>query len=266
MPNIDDWLILVAAAFAIGGTIAISFSVFSGLGKRTFLLNEASIEDIQRVVYAATISYVLTVGVSKLSITTFLARLACTPIHRNAVRVLGALVVCWTTAITIGVVFECRLPRPWQIFTGKCISMFPFWFTATIIDVLTDIAMILVPVHIVSGLQLPARKKVVVMFIFALRLFLIAISVLRIYFLQHFLRGDISFNSIPFFTLTQGHATLSVIIACSLALKPFMDSVHTGMLSASLAKHGPGTTFGQDSYNMQVLTKASSSTKSKTMS
>lgn len=43
------------------------------------------------------------------------------------------------------------------------------------------------------------------------------------------------------------HTTFSVIVACSPALKPFIDNVRTGMLSASLAQHKVGTTFGQDS-------------------
>jgi hypothetical protein len=37
-----------------------------------------------------------------------------------------------------------------------------------------------------------------------------------------------------------------------------MDNVRTGMLSASLAKRGPGTTFGQNSYNMQALSNRNS--------
>lgn len=108
---------------AIGSTVAISLAVNSGLGKRNALLQNVNIEQIQRSTYAATIFYVLTVGVSKLSITTFLSRLACTSRHKNARILLCALVVCWTVAITIGVVFECELPRPWQVLTGRCIRM-----------------------------------------------------------------------------------------------------------------------------------------------
>jgi hypothetical protein len=67
---------------------------------------------------------------------------------------------------------------------------------------------------------------------------------------------DLSFDSIPYSITTQIHSTFSIIVACSSALKPFMDSVRTGMLSASLAKHGAGTTFGQDSYNLQTLSNS----------
>jgi hypothetical protein len=68
---------------------------------------------------------------------------------------------------------------------------------------------------------------------------------------------DLSFDGIPFYILSQTHAALSVIIACSPALKPFMDNVRTGMLSASLSKHGARSTFG----NSQALLRTTSRTK-----
>ena len=93
---------------------------------------------------------------------------------------------------------------------------------------------------------------------------MIAIAAIRLFYLHYFLDGsDPSFHSIPYFTLTQAHATFSVIIACSPALKPFMNSVRTGMLSISLAKHCPNTYYGQGSYHTQALTKTSSTSKSK---
>jgi hypothetical protein len=73
--------------------------------------------------YAATIMYVLRIGVSKFAITTFLSRLACTTLHKAINVSLSVTIVCWTCAITAGVVFECDLPRPWEVFGGKCIPI-----------------------------------------------------------------------------------------------------------------------------------------------
>jgi hypothetical protein len=81
------------------------------------------IERLQIPLYAANILYVLAVGVSKLSAIAFVSRLACTPGNRNAVVLLAGLVMCWTIAITAGIIFECELPRPWEVLTGDCIPM-----------------------------------------------------------------------------------------------------------------------------------------------
>ena len=87
---------------------------------------------------------------------------------------------------------------------------------------------------------------------------LIAASITRLAYIHHFIKTgmDLSFDSIPYSITTQIHSTFSIIVACSSALKPFMDSVQTGMLSVSLAKHGPGTTFGHDSYNLRTLSNS----------
>jgi hypothetical protein len=49
-------------------------------------------------------------------------RLAATKLHKLAIVVLGVVVICWTIAITTSVVFECALPHPWEVFSGKCID------------------------------------------------------------------------------------------------------------------------------------------------
>ncbi|KAF2637433.1 hypothetical protein P280DRAFT_552117 [Massarina eburnea CBS 473.64] len=254
LPTADDVCILIATALAIGNTIAISFAVESGLGKRAFLLTIAHIVDISKEIYISTILYIPTVGFSKLSVTIFVARLTCTPSHKRAVILLGVVISCWTISITGVVAFMCKLPRPWD-YTGQCIPIMPFWIAACAIDVLTDLGLIVLPVYIVSKLQLQTHKKVVVIFIFALRILLITLSVSRLIFFRISFSptADRSFDSIPHFILTQAHAALSVIIDCSPALKPFTDNVPTGMLSVSLANHSAGTTFAKDSYNARAL-------------
>ncbi|KAK7186293.1 hypothetical protein PSPO01_07682 [Paraphaeosphaeria sporulosa] len=247
----DDLLILAAALIAIGGTVAGSFAVESGFGKRISLLTPATLEKIQKELYATTILYVITIGLSKLSITTFLERLACTSNHKTAVIIMYAVVISWTFAFTTGVLFQCELPRPWAVFNGKCIPMLPFWIVACLVDVLTDIGMIILPIRIISSLQLPSRKKAAIIATFALRTLLILLCITRVILLDRAIHGDWSFDSIPYAITTQAYSTISVLVACLPGLKPFMDSVRTGMLSASLAKRNAGTTFGQDSWGAQ---------------
>lgn len=117
---------MLSQALAVGSTVAVSFAVDSGFGKRTASLSASNIEAIQRKIYAATILYVLTVGAAKLSAAAFFARLMCTAFHKVAVIVVVIIVICWTLATASVVAFGCRLPRPWEIWGGTCISMVCF--------------------------------------------------------------------------------------------------------------------------------------------
>ncbi|KAL5398104.1 hypothetical protein PMIN06_010432 [Paraphaeosphaeria minitans] len=175
---------------------------------------------MQKDLYATTTLYIITVGLSKLSITTFLERLACISKHKTAVIVLYAVIISWTFAFTTGVLFQCELPRPWAVFNGKCIPMLPFWIVACVVDVLTDIGMIILPIQIVSSLQLPSRKKAAVISTFALRIPLILLCIARVILLDRAIHGDWSFDSIPYATTTQAYSTISVLVACLLVSSP----------------------------------------------
>jgi hypothetical protein len=46
----------------------------------------------------------------------------------------------------------------------------PFWGTASAVDIVTDVILIVLPVRIVAGLQLSSKKKGVVICIFTVRI------------------------------------------------------------------------------------------------
>jgi len=101
----------------------ISTAVDSGLGKRKCLLTSMDMDQLQIKVFVSTILFVLALSISKCSIIIFLHRLADNTLQRVGVMFVGILVVVWTLAVMTGIVFECNMPRPWEIWTGQCIPM-----------------------------------------------------------------------------------------------------------------------------------------------
>ncbi|CAI6339732.1 unnamed protein product [Periconia digitata] len=266
-PYVDDLCVIIAVAIAIGGMVVVSFAVQSGLGKRYSQLSADRRDEIQKECYIVTILYVLSVGISKLSVMAFLDRLACTRLQRLCVTVLSILVLLWTISVTLVVVFACGLPQPWGFYQNHCIEVLPFWFSASAIDVSTDVIMILLPIQIVAGLDIKTKKKLIVMAIFTLRLFLMGLSVIRVVLMRAYLPegADLSFDSIPFHTITQAHAALSITLACGPAFKPFLHNIRTSMLSSRLARRRTQSSFGHDSYVSKSLvdgTQGSKTTKS----
>jgi hypothetical protein len=53
----------------------------------------------------------------------FLHHVADSTLQRAGIMVVGVVVLIWTLAVMTGIVFECEMPRPWEIWTGKCIPM-----------------------------------------------------------------------------------------------------------------------------------------------
>ena len=78
---------------------------------------------------------------------------------------------------------------------------------------------------------------------------LIAASCTRLTYLQQALSADSdpTFNSIPYAITTQCHSTLSVILSCTLALKPLTTLLHIPK-PRTHSKHWSGTTIGGAPY------------------
>jgi hypothetical protein len=123
IPLSQDIILVGASLCGIGSTIVISIAVDSGLGKRRCLLSPADLNEIQIKVFVSTILFVLALSISKCSMLVFLHQLADTALQKIGVTTVGVVVVIWTLAVMAGIVFECEMPRPWEIWTGKCIPM-----------------------------------------------------------------------------------------------------------------------------------------------
>jgi small basic protein len=119
----DDVVLVAASLCGLGATIVISTAVDSGLGKTRCLLNSDHLEDIQIKVFVSTILFVLALSVSKCSMLMFLHHVADNTLQRVGIMIIGVLVLIWTVGVITGLVFECEMPRPWDIWTGKCIPM-----------------------------------------------------------------------------------------------------------------------------------------------
>jgi hypothetical protein len=127
----DDAIIVAASLCGLGATIIITTAVDSGLGKKDCLLSSEDIDQIQIKVFASTILFVFALSISKCSMLLFLHRAADTLTQRLGVMIVGIVVLMWTLAVMTGIVFECEMPGPWEIWTGKCIPMVCSYLTTS---------------------------------------------------------------------------------------------------------------------------------------
>jgi hypothetical protein len=66
---------------------------------------------------------VLAVGISKCSVLLFLYHLVESTLQRVGVIVIAVLVLLWTITVMAVTVFQCEMPSPWDIWSGKCIPL-----------------------------------------------------------------------------------------------------------------------------------------------
>lgn len=116
-------MIFVTFLCALGSIIVTSMAVMSGFGKKGCLLSDGEVEQIQLRLYVSTLLFILVASISKISALVFLYRLAGNALRKASVIITSILAVTWTIVVLSGMVFQCELPTPWRIWTGKCIPL-----------------------------------------------------------------------------------------------------------------------------------------------
>jgi hypothetical protein len=183
---LDDVIIVAASLCGLGVIVLVSTAVDSGLGKRACLLISANVESVQINVFIATMLFVLALSISKCSILLFLHEVAGNSLQKLGVMITGIVILMWTLAAIAGIVFECAMPRPWDIWSGKCIPLVsssnpehivkcltvaevPFWIAVTAVDIVVDMTLVILSVRIVWA-RLVNSQKITATLVFSLRL------------------------------------------------------------------------------------------------
>ncbi|CAO2657993.1 Nn.00g072530.m01.CDS01 [Neocucurbitaria sp. VM-36] len=255
LPLSDDAIVVTASICALGSIVIIATAVDSGLGKRQCLVTATDMEQIQMKIFISTILFVLAISISKCTILMYVHQFAADTLQKVAAISLGILVLLSTIAVMTGIIFQCEMPKPWEIWTGKCIPLFPFWVTATAIDIVFDIALVLLSACAVWTLRIEYCHKTSATGILSLRLLLVAASIIRLLYLHHAFSdsADPTFDFVPYAITTQCHSTLSVMLACSIMLKPIQNLLQAPRIQSlkpksGHCKHWSDTTVGGTPY------------------
>lgn len=85
--------------------------------------------------------------------------------------VLGGLVLVWIVTGFFSVVFQCPLPTPWLAGSyEQCPNYGPIYVYNGIMDIITDLALCILPVAMMWHVQTTARRKAIVMGLFGTRI------------------------------------------------------------------------------------------------
>lgn len=146
-------------------------------------------------------------------------------------------------------------------------------------DILTDVAIIVLPLYIVHDLQMARSQKAIVVGAFSSRLLwvvhdhlfpivelthtrVIPATVCRLVYLPQALHtSDPTFDYYSFFLCTQLEMNISIVASCVPYLKPFFESLQGGMLSIEVGRHSPSRTRSHLSKGSYAMDRLSSNGK-----
>lgn len=236
--NGDDVVIFAALLFSIGQSIAISFQ--ASLNRPIDGLNDSQLQRFQQSAYAAELLYIPSLCLAKLSVALLLRSITPSVPHNRFIFAIGVTTVLWAASSELSVAFQCHLPNPWRFFGNTCVNRKALWNAVGAVNILTDIALILLPFAIVWRLQVSMKRKVVVGGCFAARTLVVVATVAQLFYFDH--TSDSQDPTLDFWSTavcTQVVQNLSIITACVPYLKPFFESLESGMIrSDDLRRRG----------------------------
>jgi len=127
--------------------------------------------------------------VTKTAILIFYLRLS-----RNTVKLLRiasyvtlAVVNIAGVVLTFLNVFQCKPVS--AVFDGsgssaQCIPLVTLYLASAPVNIITDLAILVLPIPVLTGMRLPQKQKTILVFTFALGIFVTVVDVIRIYYLQ----------------------------------------------------------------------------------
>lgn len=227
----DNVLIVASLTFSIGLVVSVSLAGTYGLGQRQANLDADALEHFQKAIYASDLLFIATLVLSKFAVLTLLWSLTPDVTHHRFMLVAGAIIATWGLSSFLVAAFQCSVPETWAILSAHCINRSSFWTYFAVLNIITELHLILLPCLIISDLQVGVKKKLSVMSAFMLRVFVIGATISELYFrFQANKSSDQTFAEWPTWVSALFVQGSSIIFACVPFMKPFFNSLQSGFV------------------------------------
>lgn len=187
----DDWWILAAWLTGIGFSAAICVGVSDGLGMHLTDIPDWRKDNLRRAQYAFSILYNPALMLTKTSIIVFYLSVMSKdvdPVFKWCNWICLAVVNIAGAALTFLNIFQCRPVSAGWIFptpqTAKCTDIVTLYLSSAPVNIVTDLALLILPIPILTGLRLPKKQKIILIVTFSAGIFIAVVDVVRIAYLQ----------------------------------------------------------------------------------
>ncbi|KAJ5335593.1 hypothetical protein N7452_007996 [Penicillium brevicompactum] len=226
-PGVDDYMLVVALLLLFVLTGLMLALIHFGMGIHAALLPVQKVMMIGKLLIAFECIYVTAVALTKISILLMYARIFPTKGFRLASIILGVISISWAISIIFVSVFQCTpVPRAWNpTVPGTCINLKGSFIGNAVPNIVTDIAILSLPVRAVWGLHANLVHRLSVIGMFLLGSFVIFTSIYRFTTLFQFDPKDVPWTLGNACTWCTVETSSGIISACMPTLRPIFKIV-----------------------------------------
>ncbi|WVO18619.1 hypothetical protein L204_106338 [Cryptococcus depauperatus] len=190
--TLDDWFTVASWIFSLGVAISVMVGAQKGLGKIDAVAAVGQTVTQKRAIYSFTVFYNLAIMMTKTAILLLYIRMASAYVflRRASIAIMTVVNLAGTMLVLLNI-FRCRPIRAaFSSEQGTCINLISMFLSASPINILTDLAILLLPLPILTRLRIEFREKVVLVTTFAVGGFVTIVDVVRVVYLQNALKSE----------------------------------------------------------------------------
>ncbi|OQE36097.1 hypothetical protein PENCOP_c012G00487 [Penicillium coprophilum] len=187
--GLHDWLMLVAWLIDFGFSFSLFFAVQKGLGLHASDIRPEDELAFNKANYAFTVLYNPALMAVKTSILVFFLTLTRNQkVFRFANYLTLFVVNAAGFALTFVNIFQCRPVS--AVFLSdvpahaNCTDIVTLYLSSSPVNIITDIAILLLPMPLLTKMRLPYKQKIILVITFSFGFFVAVVDVVRIAFLQ----------------------------------------------------------------------------------
>ncbi|TEY37398.1 hypothetical protein BOTCAL_0521g00030 [Botryotinia calthae] len=201
--EIDDWFIVPALLMALAMAVTFNMEAKNGFGLHTSQVSkEHKIEAFKvgsnsslefpfpilpaaantlKWFFAAQLLYKIASCFTKISICLFYLRIFPSKNFKIATFVTIGIVIVYSIAAVSATIWSCNpIEKSWnKALPGSCIQIGNVWYSTSVMAIVTDLIIIVLPIYQIRRLQLPLSQKFGLVLMFSLGFFVIACTVVR---------------------------------------------------------------------------------------
>ncbi|KAF9886704.1 hypothetical protein FE257_011218 [Aspergillus nanangensis] len=221
----DDWMIM----WSMGWNIIVVGFIFAmiqqGMGHHADTIPVENVVLMAKYLVVAEILYVFNLVWTKLSILLMYYRIFRFPFFKRWAYIIGTFVILWVICITFLFIFICvPVEKLWYPDTpGRCINQVATWIANSVSTILSDLAILLLPLPQVWRLQLRLSEKLALTFAFSLGFFVVFASAYRLTVLFSYTAADSSYTLAPTVGWTAIEMSAGIVSACLPTLRPALQ-------------------------------------------
>ncbi|KAI9688303.1 MAG: hypothetical protein M1820_010285 [Bogoriella megaspora] len=238
----DDWFAILALLFSYGPNIIMLVGMKYGLGsKHVTQLTLSEIESNLKLTYALQMIWVASMPCVKWSLLFFYVKLFPLKKLRIACWIVGVYLAVWFIVFEFLTAFQCSPANyAWLrlVERGHCYNITKLYIACSVLNILSNIVTLLLPMPIIWKLQINTHKKVALSIAFTIGGFVCIVSIIRLQLLATFDPLDLTWTQVSPGIWSCVECSIGVVVACIPSFTPIILSCIRGRMPATEVVNG----------------------------